>query len=50
MSFDEVSAGGVVFYRGDALVYLLLYYPAGHWDFPKGNVEPGETPEKAALR
>jgi len=50
MSFDEVSAGAVVFYRGDALEYLLLHYPAGHWDFPKGNVEPGETPEKAALR
>lgn len=22
--------------------YLLLHYPAGHWDFPKGNVEPNE--------
>jgi NTP pyrophosphohydrolases including oxidative damage repair enzymes len=50
MSFDEVSAGAVVFYRGDALEYLLLHYPAGHWDFPKGNIELGETPEKAALR
>jgi hypothetical protein len=24
MSFDEVSAGAVVFYRGDALEYLML--------------------------
>lgn len=22
----------------------------GHWDFPKGHPEPGETPEQAALR
>jgi bis(5'-nucleosidyl)-tetraphosphatase len=25
-------------------LYLLLRYPAGHWDFPKGNIEEGETP------
>lgn len=49
-TYDEVSAGAVVFYRGDTVKYLLLYYPAGHWDWPKGNVEPGETPEQAALR
>jgi 8-oxo-dGTP pyrophosphatase MutT (NUDIX family) len=49
-TYDEVSAGAVVFYKGNAVKYLLLYYPAGHWDWPKGNVEPGETPEQAALR
>ncbi|ABL87271.1 NUDIX hydrolase [Pyrobaculum islandicum DSM 4184] len=50
MEYDEVSAGAVVFYRGEEVEYLLLHYPAGHWDFPKGNVEPGETPEQTALR
>ena len=24
-------------------VFLLLHYPAGHWDFPKGNIEKGES-------
>jgi ADP-ribose pyrophosphatase len=48
--YDEVSAGAVVFYRGDAVEYLLLHYASGHWDFPKGNIEPGETPEQTALR
>ena len=30
--------------------YLVLHYPAGHWDFPKGAVEKGETEEQAATR
>ncbi|MBS3817408.1 MAG: NUDIX domain-containing protein [Candidatus Thermoplasmatota archaeon] len=47
---DEVSAG-VVVYRGESpRKYLLLHYPAGHWDFPKGHIEEGETEETAALR
>ena len=50
MSFDEVSAGAVVFYREEIIEYLLLHYPAGHWDFPKGNLEADETPEQTALR
>lgn len=50
MTYDEISAGAVVFYMGDRVEYLLLHYPAGHWDFPKGLVEPGEALEEAALR
>ncbi|MDT7870531.1 MAG: bis(5'-nucleosyl)-tetraphosphatase [Thermoproteus sp.] len=47
----EISAGAVVFYDGGGEVeYLLLLYPGGHWDFPKGNIEAGETPERTALR
>ena len=47
----EISAGAVVFYKKDGDVeYLLLLYPGGHWDFPKGNIELGETPEQTALR
>lgn len=48
---EEVSAGAVVFFEsGGKIEYLLLHYPAGHWDFPKGNIEFGESPEEAALR
>jgi bis(5'-nucleosidyl)-tetraphosphatase len=30
--------------------YLLLHYTASHWDFPKGNIEAGETEKQAAIR
>src|SRR5574338_211658 len=30
--------------------YLLLNYTAGHWDFPKGNIERGELEKQAAVR
>src|SRR5918998_3056688 len=49
---DERSAGAVVFYMEDNSEpeYLLLHYSAGHWDFPKGNIEAGENEEQAATR
>ncbi len=31
-------------------VFLLLKHPQGHWDFPKGHVEPGEAPRETAGR
>jgi 8-oxo-dGTP pyrophosphatase MutT (NUDIX family) len=31
-------------------MYLLLMYPAGHWDLPKGNIEMGEEPLQTMLR
>lgn len=34
----------------DKILYLLLKYGAGHWDFPKGKIEKGETKQQAALR
>ena len=45
------SAGAVVF-RDTAAGrrYLLLRNVKGHWDFPKGRIEPGETSEEAARR
>jgi len=50
---EETSAGALVF-RDDPIrstrLYLVLHYPAGHWDFPKGAVEKGETEEQAAKR
>ena len=30
--------------------YLLLKYPAGHWDLPKGNIEKGEAPLQTMIR
>lgn len=41
---DEKSCGVVVFRKAQngERIYLLLHYPGGHIDFPKGHVEPGE--------
>ena len=32
------------------VLYLILHYPAGHWDFVKGNVEKGENEKRTTLR
>ena len=49
---DERSAGAVVFYMegNSEPEYLLLHYVAGHWDFPKGNIEAGEKESQTAIR
>jgi 8-oxo-dGTP pyrophosphatase MutT (NUDIX family) len=48
---EERSAGAIVFHDdGAERKYLLLKYPAGHWDFPKGNVEKGESEVQTATR
>ncbi len=41
----EVSVGSVLFRTAPngRREYLILQYPSGHFDFPKGHVEPGET-------
>lgn len=47
----EKSAGAVVFRKeNNRIYYLLLHYTAGHWDFPKGHIEKGESWQKAARR
>lgn len=46
----EERSSGVVLYHGLPRHYLLLHYPSGHWDFPKGHVEKSETDLQAALR
>ena len=39
----ETSAGAVVYLReANEIKYLLLNYAHGHWDFPKGHIDPGE--------
>ncbi len=50
--YDEKSCGVVLFReeKGEPQ-YLLLHYPGGHWDFPKGHVEVGDKDEHStALR
>ena len=42
------GAGGVVFGANDRV--LMIRYPGGSWDFPKGHIDPGETRETAAMR
>lgn len=40
----ETSVGAVIFYeRKGVREYLVLKYPSGHYDFPKGHIEDGET-------
>ncbi len=47
----EKSAGAIIYYKhGRQTRYLILHYGAGHWDFPKGNVEKNEADETAAKR
>lgn len=47
----EESAGAIIYIlKNNVPHYLLLHYPSGHWEFAKGHVESGETPEVAALR
>ena len=48
---EERSAGAVVFRRAPGgSKYLLLKYPARHWDLPKGNIEKGEEPIQTMVR
>ena len=47
----EFSAGIIIFYEEKKKKeYLLLHYQSGHWDFPKGHIEKGESKQVAALR
>jgi bis(5'-nucleosidyl)-tetraphosphatase len=47
----EKSCGVVVFREVfGRRYYLLLHYEEGHWDFPKGHVEEGESEIATALR
>ncbi len=48
----EKSCGAVVFREKDYKKQILLirHVNGGHWAFPKGHVEKGETEEETALR
>lgn len=45
--FCYVPAAGGVVENSDGFLFI---YRKGKWDLPKGKVDPGETPEMAALR
>ena len=48
---EETSAGIVLFRKENGkILFLLLHYPSGHWDFVKGKMEEGETPHETAIR
>ena len=42
----EAAGGYVLNSRGE----LLVFFRRGSWDLPKGKIDPGETPEQAAVR
>ena len=47
---NEISAGGVVVRPARVGHEVCLVSDGRSWGFPKGLIEPGETPEEAALR
>ncbi len=45
------SFGVIPIYQQDSQTrYLLIQHRAGHWAFPKGHPEPGESETQTALR
>lgn len=44
----EKSCGAVIFNTEGKV--LIVKHNAGHWDFPKGHMEEGETEKQTALR
>lgn len=50
-SIHEKSCGIIIFHQSDEeRKYLLLHYPGGHWDFPKGHVEDFDDSEMATAQ
>lgn len=45
----EFSAGGIVFNNKNQ-VLLTKHSQNKHWSFPKGLIDPGQTPQQAAVR
>lgn len=47
----QKSAGAVVFRKeNEKIIYLILHYEEGHFDFPKGHIEEGETEIETLIR
>lgn len=48
----EKSCGAVVYrkYHGNTEILLIKHINSGHWSFPKGHVEPGESEYETAQR
>ena len=51
-TLDQISAGGAAFRTdGDRIeIALISVAPTMRWQLPKGLIDPGETPEQAAIR
>ena len=48
---EETSAGIVLFRKEESkILFLLLHYPSGHWDFVKGKMEKRESTHQTAIR
>ncbi len=48
---EETSSGVVLFRKeNEKILFLLLHYPSGHWDFVKGKMEKGELEKETAVR
>lgn len=45
---QEKSCGCIILNNKNEV--LLIHHNAGHWDFPKGHVEDGETEIQTAIR
>ena len=51
MAEKQYAAGGIVIKReGGARKVLLIKDSYGHWIWPKGHVEKGESPDETAVR
>lgn len=48
----EKSCGAIVYrkYHGNTEILLIKSIKSGHWSFPKGHMEEGETEEETANR
>lgn len=48
----EVSVGAIIFrrMRGGGVQYLMIQYRHGHWEFPRGHMEEGETELETMVR
>ncbi len=50
MEFEK-SCGAVIYKRtNDEPLFLLVHMNVGHWSFPKGHVEQGESEAMTAIR
>lgn len=51
VSRKDTSFGIVpIAHRPDGNLFLLVQHNAGHWSFPKGHAEPGESAQATACR
>jgi 8-oxo-dGTP pyrophosphatase MutT (NUDIX family) len=52
MADSLTHAGAVVFRKHDSQIFYLVVSSSdgANWVLPKGHIDPGETPETAALR